>query len=130
MFSHEGVISALRTLPLPFEDYWVIMGAALVMHGIRDTCDDIDLGCSQLQAQSLLRRGYPSSPTSSGHTKVILGTSIHLYGGWVPSTVDRIDAFQVASLASIRADKLRLGRPKDISDIALIDARMSAHEAD
>lgn len=130
MYSHETVISALQKIPLSLDDFWLIMGAALVMHRIRDTCADIDLGCSQFYAQSLLRRGYATCPTLSGYTKVILGDSIHLYGGWVPSELELIDGFLVSSLASIRTDKLRLGRPKDLSDVALIEARMLAHETD
>lgn len=130
MFNRSSIISSLRALELPSDGFWVIMGAALVLHGVRPTCTDIDLGCSQHLAHSLLEMGYMASSTSSGHPKLILADGVHLYGGWVSPGLDWIDGIQVASLSSIRSDKMRLGRPKDLVDVQLIDARMAANEAD
>ena len=125
MFNYESVIDTIRHIELESEAIWVIMGAALVMHGVKCECADIDLGASRDFAESLQRAGYERQRTASGLVKVAICPDVSLYGGWPQGDLVHLAGIRVASLSSVRSDKLRLGRPKDMADVVLIDDHLA-----
>ena len=44
------ILNKLRALDWPKEDYWVVAGAAMVLHGLRAETRDLDLGCTTARA--------------------------------------------------------------------------------
>jgi len=114
------IIQLVKPLNLPTDQYSLLMGAALVFHGVKEFANDIDLGCSNELFVSMLEKGYEVSLSRSGYEKVIVGNKISFYKEWLPLKKILIDDIPVADLASVIADKKRFNRPKDINDIVLI----------
>lgn len=96
------------------------MGGALVLHKIRNTTSDIDIGCTNVLFEQLESSGYRVCISKSGRKRIDYNDIVHIYKGWTVKSITYINGFSVASLSSIIEDKQRLGRPKDITDIALI----------
>ncbi|ERI95024.1 hypothetical protein HMPREF1982_00510 [Clostridiales bacterium oral taxon 876 str. F0540] len=44
MLYKEDIVRILKEMNLPLSEYWITSGAALVMHGVKETTRDIDLG--------------------------------------------------------------------------------------
>lgn len=40
------------------DGFWIITGAAMVMHGIKTQTSDIDIGCTREVFQELINKGY------------------------------------------------------------------------
>ena len=53
----SDIIERLSSLPFQKSDYWVVTGAAMVLHGLKEEARDIDLGCSSSLADELCRMG-------------------------------------------------------------------------
>jgi len=114
------IITILRGLGLDSNDYWVVMGAALVMHGVREATSDIDLAVSDVLFGQLLESGYSPLISRSGRAKVVLETNVAAYKDWTPvSWTVKLD-IRIASLDSIIEEKLVLARQKDLRDMALL----------
>lgn len=58
MFDKKTLLQRLWELPFPKNEYWVVAGGAMVLHGFRTQTHDIDLGCSTLLADELEQQGY------------------------------------------------------------------------
>lgn len=71
MFDKASLLQRLRTLSLPEKEYWVVAGAAMVLHGFRSQTHDIDLGCSTRLADKLERQGYTVSRCQDGTRKIL-----------------------------------------------------------
>lgn len=127
----EQITKAFEHLPLPIDSCWLVMGAALVMHGIRNETLDIDIGCTPEAFDMLVNLGYHVTSSRSGLRKLSLNSEITVYEGFYTQRVHYIDGVPVADLASIRKTKATFGRPKDLSDIERIDqylARMNQND--
>ncbi|MDT8715351.1 hypothetical protein IAI10_01505 [Clostridium sp. 19966] len=46
MLYKEDIIKILKDVDLPLNEYWITSGAGLVIHGVKETTRDIDLGCT------------------------------------------------------------------------------------
>lgn len=121
----QTIIYDISNLYLPSDQYCVLMGAALVLHGIKENANDVDLGCTAELFASLIEQGYSRCPSCSVHEKIALGKNIFVYKDWLPAESIFIDGIQTADLKSIIRDKKALGRQKDIEDIAKISCFMS-----
>lgn len=116
-FDRSMILKELRDLSLPIENYWVVMGAALVLHGVKKTTKDIDIGCNLELFTYLLERGYELKLSNSGKKKITIKENINIYCEWNIKGFVIIDSIQVADLDSIMIDKKKLGRDKDMDDI-------------
>ena len=116
----DNVLRIISQLPFPRNSFWVIMGGALVLHGVRDVTNDIDIGCNNTLFEQLQSCGHVVSISRSGKERIDYTDLVHIYREWVVDSIDLIDNVQVASLKSIIKDKQLLGRTKDIQDIELI----------
>jgi len=110
------------SLPFPINDYWVVMGAALVMHNVKEVTHDLDLGCTFTLFNSLVALGFVPKISQSGRQRVDYSEIVHFYLEWPVDSLESIDGIQVASLQSVINDKRLLGRDKDLYDIQLIEA--------
>ncbi|MCI8508467.1 MAG: hypothetical protein HFJ06_07915 [Lachnospiraceae bacterium] len=128
-FNKSMILEELRNSSLPIEQYWVVMGAALVLHGVKETTRDIDIGCSLELFNYLLGRGYKLKLSGSGKKKITINKNINIYCEWNINGFVIIDSIQVADLDTIISDKKKLGRDKDIVDINSIILFKSKKEA-
>lgn len=120
MMDRHSILNELDHLGLDRNKFWVIMGAALVLHGIKEYTNDIDLGCSIAEFENLLLLDYEVEYSRSGKRKIILTNQITIYEGWGANHTILVDGYSIASISDVIKDKLKLNREKDRRDIDLI----------
>ena len=121
MLDRQALLQRLRALDLPDTEYWVVAGGAMVLHGFRSHTRDIDLGCSTLLADELERLGYAVSRCEDGSRKIPFSDDVEIFENWIEDAVTIIDGIPVVSVDGLIQMKKKLGREKDLADIALIE---------
>ena len=124
MFQKETIKESVSALPLKSRDYCVITGTALVMHGIKEETKDIDISCTKEAFQALAAQGYPVKQGDFAR-KVIYSDDVEIFEDWHRGDITMIDDVPVASLESVIVMKRQLGREKDLTDIAKIEAHLA-----
>lgn len=117
----EEIEEKLKRFPYCNNNYWLITGGAMVLYGLREETEDIDIGCTSELANELEIKGYLFQVMSDGNRWFKLSKDIEAFENWLYDTVVTIDGFPVISLQGLREMKQRLGREKDLRDIKLID---------
>ncbi len=120
MYDKEALIQCLKGLSFPEKEYWVVAGGAMVLHGFRPQTHDIDLGCSTLLADKLEQQGYCVSRCDDGTRKISYAEDIEIFENWLEGTVETISGVPVVSVDGLIQMKQKLGREKDLADIALM----------
>ena len=115
--SKRDIHELLCNLPFSCDSYWVLMGAAMVLHGIKKETNDIDLGCTD---ELFTQAGYPVTINCIGKEKVLFSDSITIYRQWEYERLIRIDGFWVCDINTIVKNKRELSRKKDLEDLQLI----------
>ena len=121
MFDKKSLLQRIQALSFPEPDYWVVAGGAMVLHGFRPLTHDIDLGCSTRLADELEQRGYLVSRCEDGNRKIQYSEDVELFENWLEGTVECISGVPVVSVDGLIRMKRKLGRDKDLADIALIE---------
>ena len=57
MLYKRDIVKILKYMNLPLSEYWITSGAGLVMHGVKGTMRDIDLGCTTNLFEQYLKKG-------------------------------------------------------------------------
>lgn len=120
MFDKQSLLQRVKALSFPEGEYWVVAGGAMVLHGFRPQTHDIDLGCSTFLANTLDQQGYPVSRCDDGNRKIRYSEDIEIFENWLEDTVELLDGIPVVSVDGLIQMKKKLGREKDLTDIALI----------
>ena len=94
----QEILQKLQSLGLPQEDYWLIAGSAMVLHGVKDETRDIDLGCSKRLADRLEADGFPVERMPDGSRKFTLGSDIEIFEEWLFDRVEAAGGFPVILL--------------------------------
>ena len=121
MFDKYSLLRRLQELPFSEQEYWVIAGSAMVLHGFRAQTHDIDLGCSTLLADILEQQGYTVSRYEDGTRKILYSEDVEIFENWIEGTVEIISGVPVVCVDGLIRMKKKLGRDKDLTDIALIE---------
>ncbi len=121
MFDKQSLIKRLKELPFPEKEYWVVGGGAMVLHGFRPQTHDIDLGCSTLLADELEQQGYPVSRCVDGSRQILYAEDVEIFENWLEGTVEMTNGIPVVCVDGLIQMKRKLGREKDLKDIALIE---------
>lgn len=121
MLTKNDILQAIYKARLPAGGYWITAGAGLVMHGVKEQTRDIDIGCTLDLFSSLKAQGYSSTNAKDGTRMLSLTDELDVFENWAVDEVTHIEGLPVATLPSIRKQKVALGREKDQADIALID---------
>lgn len=122
MFDLPTLLKRLRELPFPETEYWAVAGAAMVLHGFRPQTRDIDLGCSTLLADQLEGQGCAVSRCADGTRRIAYAQDVELFERWLEGSVGRAQGVPVVSVEGLVQMKRKLGRDKDLADVALIEA--------
>ncbi len=130
MFDKQSLIQRVQALSFPEKEYWVVAGGAMVLHGFRPQTHDIDLGCSAFLADKLEQQGYPVSRCDDGNRKILYSEDIEIFENWLEGTVELLDGVPVVSVDGLIEMKKKLGREKDLADIALIKNAKSCRLGD
>ena len=121
MFDRHSLIRRIRELSFPEEEYWVVAGGAMVLHGFRPQTHDIDLGCSTLLADKLEQQGFAVSRCEDGTRKISYSENIEIFENWIEGETEIISGIPVVSADGLIQMKKKLGREKDLADIELIE---------
>jgi hypothetical protein len=108
--------------------YIVSCGGGLLMIGLREECDDIDMSVNMLIWKRAIKKGYkpitkPFRYNESGFITTIeirdngMKTDLHLDIPTVESPHIWVDGIRVLSPELLLKEKLRMNRPKDQNDI-------------
>ena len=120
----EDIIKRLMDLNFPITDYWLITGGAMVLYGLRDATNDIDLGCSKSLADMLEKNGFTTTRLSDGTRKITIADDIEIFEDWIFDKAEIKEGISVISLKGLLEMKKSLGREKDLKDIELIEATL------
>lgn len=121
------LLHALDEWALPAAEYAITSSGALAAHGIREA-NDLDLIVTPR-----LRSEFSASQPDK-HGVVRLGEHVEVIPPESPfglcalsqiARAEHIDGHPFVLLEDVRAAKARLRRPKDIADVALIDAHLA-----
>ncbi len=120
LLNREDIIRLLKEAAFDRNEYWVTSGAAMVLHGIRDTTRDIDLGCTSRMADKLESEGYCAEVLHDGSRKIVFSTTIEIFENWIEDRTVLLEGLPVVSIDGMILMKEKLGREKDLEDIRLI----------
>lgn len=123
MFDKNSLIQRLQEIPFSKSEYWVVAGGAMVLHGFRTQSHDIDLGCSTLLADKLEQQGYVVSRCEDETRKILYSENIEIFENWLDGSVEIISGIPVVCVDGLIQMKKKLGREKDLADIALLEKR-------
>ena len=126
MFDKHSLLQRLKELSFPTTEYWVVAGGAMVLHGFRPQTRDIDLGCTTALADRLEGQGYPVSRCDDGTRKIIYADDMEIFENWLEGNLETVDGVPVVSVDGLIQMKKKLGREKDLADIALIEKARGA----
>lgn len=115
------IISKVKALNFDVNEYWVIAGAALVLHNLRKETADIDLACTRKLFQELLLQGYIAEKNELGYRKISLSNDIEIFEEWSVDGIVFIDDIPTSNLKGLKEMKIQMGRDKDILDLKLIE---------
>ncbi len=121
--NRDTLLQRLKELSLPKEEYWVVAGGAMVLHGFRNETHDIDLGCSTFLADKLEKQGYIISYCEDGNRRIRYSNDVELFENWIEGEVELVSGIPVISIDGLVQMKRKLGREKDLTDILLIEAK-------
>lgn len=121
MFDKQSLLQRLKELSFSEAEYWVVAGGAMVLHSFRSQTHDIDLGCSTLLADKLEQQGYIISRCDDGTRKILYSEDVEIFENWIEGEVEIISGVPVVSIDGLVQMKRKLGRKKDLEDIALIE---------
>ncbi len=126
----DEIISQVRALNFPNNSYIVFGSAPLALAGLREA-GDIDFLVSVELFEQLKQLGWQELD-KGGKDKPLVKDDFEAHKSWEFSsynptleqlleTADVVDGVPFASLQEVRKWKDASGRPKDLTDIALID---------
>lgn len=118
--NQSDILAKLKAFPYDPKEYWVIAGAAMVLYGLREETEDIDLGCTKRLADRLEEDGIPCRLAQDGKRRFQVGGDVEIFEEWLCGTVVPVEGFPVISTAGLLEMKQQLGREKDRKDIERI----------
>lgn len=124
MLHKKDIIKILKDMGLPSSEYWVTSGAAMVIHGVKECTNDIDLGCTTDLIEKYIKQGCKYRFCDDKLRIVEVNDTVEILENWYVDNIEFIDGLPVATLNSIKKQKTDLGRAKDFEDIKIIDEYM------
>lgn len=131
MFKKDDIMSLIDDFSLDCYDYKVIMGGSLVMRGIKESTNDLDLNvdhdafyklADMFDKRSEIRNVNGQKRfafwTMKGEVEVYLGTFRTDHG---MDVYDEIEYVRCQTLGDIVSMKRAFGREKDFDDIIMIE---------
>lgn len=128
MYNKDKIIERLQQLDFDKSLYWITTGAAMVMYGMKECTNDIDLGCESLLLDNLTKEGHKTTLLPDGYKKMSIDSDIEIFENWGKGDIIYISSLPVLSPRSIIMVKKELAREKDFKDIKLLEEYMLRNE--
>jgi hypothetical protein len=131
---------AVEALPKQYRDRVIVCGgAAMVLAGLRETTDDLDLLASEETFDTLAREGFTAETEKPGVERIRLSAEVSLYKTWPgirfwdvypTATVSaNSQGLKIASLQHVLVSKVASSRPKDEADIQILRRALNSSGA-
>jgi len=115
------LLSLVENLNLPKEDYCILSGGALVLHGLREQTNDLDIDITK-KGLEILKSRYVLKLVNESLQQYKVTDKIECYlVDNLESDIVYIDNYPCESLISIYNLKKRMNREKDQADILAIE---------
>ena len=114
----QEVIKLLKKLNLPISDYYVLSSGCLVLYGLRNIANDLDL-CVKPELFEKLRVKYNLKEEDKNecgfyHINDLVEVVV---SGKYPFEFDVVEGYQVQKLEQILNSKINSDKPKDKADV-------------
>lgn len=114
----QEVIKLLKKLNLPISDYYVLSSGCLVLYGLRNIANDLDL-CVKPELFEKLRVKYNLKEENKNecgfyHINDLVEVVV---SGKYPFEFDVVEGYQVQKLEQILNSKINSDKPKDKADV-------------
>lgn len=117
----KELLGLAKTLNLPKEEYCIISGGALVIHGLREQTNDLDIDITK-KGFELLKAKYTLELIREDIKQYKVTDQIECFlVDKLESDIQYIDNYPYESLISIYNFKKRVNRDKDQADILAIE---------
>ena len=117
----QEVIKLLQDLDLPTTEYYILSSGCLVLYGLRDRANDLDL-CVKPELFEKLRVKYNLKEEDKNecgfyHISDLVEVVV---SGKYPFEYDVLQGYQVQKLEQILNSKIKSDKPKDKADVQSI----------
>lgn len=117
----EEIFRLAASLDLPKEEYSIISGGALVIHGLREQTNDLDIDITA-KGLEILRKNFNIELINEEKKQYKVTDKIECFlVDKLESDIVYIDNYPCESLISIYNFKKRINREKDQADILAIE---------
>lgn len=116
----EELYKLVEKLKLPITEYCILSGGSLVMHGIRENTNDLDIDITK-KGFEIIKKYF--SPTLVDENKKLYKITENIecfLDNNFETDIELIDGYPCQSLISVYRLKKKLNRQKDQSDIIAI----------
>lgn len=120
-------LSQLDNLGIDRSGYFICYGAAMVLHGVRESTSDVDVTCddaTMTRLKTLTERdpNVACEPWKGGSVvRFPNGLDVFNTAMSTKPEIEWLEGYWVQTLTSLRAEKIARGRDKDKRDVELID---------
>ena len=121
--NRQEFISELKKLDLPVTEFVILSGGSMLMRGLREETNDLDLSASRKLAEQLCLYECPRDH----HGLYIPFENVQMDDDMSRFHFDIIDGYQCESLEDVLEQKRKWNRPKDKRDIAVIEEYLRNH---
>ncbi len=123
----DEIVKRLEKLNFNKQEYWVVAGAAMVLHRIKEATSDIDLGCTTKLA-NILEEKYQAMIGTDGTRSFHIGDDLEIFENWLDDKIVFISGIPTVSIKGLISMKRKLGREKDLKDIERINSYLEKHD--
>ena len=117
----QEFVERLEKLGLPRGSFCVFSGGSLLLQGIRDKTNDVDIAITKDLAKKIGLYGMEKDE----YGMYLLQPDVQCNDNFEELDRVKVDGFWCESLESVLEFKKRLKRPKDLADIELIEKRLN-----
>ena len=116
----EELYKLVEKLKLPITEYCILSGGSLVMHGIRENTNDLDIDITKKDFEIIKKYFRPTLVDENKKLYKITENIECFLDNNFETDIELIDGYPCQSLMSVYRLKKKLNREKDQSDIIAI----------
>ena len=116
----EELYKLVEKLKLPITEYCILSGGSLVMHGIRENTNDLDIDITKKGFEIIKKYFSPTLVDENKKLYKIIENIECFLDNNFETDIELIDGYPCQSLMSVYRLKKKLNREKDQSDIIAI----------
>ena len=116
----EELYKLVEKLKLPITEYCILSGGSLVMHGIRENTNDLDIDITKKGFEIIKKYFSPTLVDENKKLYKIIENIERFLDNNFETDIEFIEGYPCQSLMSVYRLKKKLNREKDQSDIIAI----------